>query len=1113
MRQKANYHYLLALLLIPSCVQASIGCERAVAQIMSAQGKVDAQRGDGHPWLLVHEQDEFCPGDKIRTDKHSRATLRMGNESVLTVEQTSMLMFPEPEHEPNAPQWLVGLLSGTSFFRSRQPQQLHIKTPFINAVHEGTEFLVSVDGERTEITVFEGQISGHNQAGSIRIVPGYVGIAPKNSPPHVEPLKIKPVDAVQWVLYYPPLIDFRQIDYKKLANLQRLAPDVQGTDGVSLLKALDAVPIVQQDSYYLTLKASLLLSVGRVDEAQGPISQLLLYDPHDSGALALQAVIAVSKNQQDDALVLAKKAVAANSRSVPANLALSYAYQAFFKLEEAVNATRAALTAEPNNALVLARLAELQLSLGLRHEALQAAQKAQAINPKLAKTQTVLGFAHLAQLNIKESKLAFNQAIALDASDPLAWLGGALADIRAGELGQGTRKLETAASLDPNNAVIRSYLGKAQFEQRQPEFAETEFSIAKASDDKDPTPWFYDAILKQSTNRPVAALEDMLQAVALNDNRAVYRSRLLLDKDAAVRGTGLGRIFNDLGFNEIANRQAVKSLAVDPGNYSAQRLLADSSADQPREEIARASALLQSQLLQSASLNPIQPRLAYTDLNMPKSVGPAEVGFNEYNKVFERDSFRLTNTTTYGSFNSLGNEAVLSGIANKLSYSIGQLHYQNDGFRANNGLKNDLYNVFAQYALSPQWSLQAEYRRRDTNNGDLQLKGDSSNFDPNYQRTIGQDTYRFGSRFSPDDHSNWLTSLIYAKRNEFVNNGGGLNSSANSNGYQLESAYLLQQERYNLTVGGGRYAYNNQNQFISGNPFICLELGCQLSASESSQNFAYGYSNIKLRESLTATVGLSYDNYADGHGNHFALESINPKLGLLWQINKQLLFRAAAFNVVKSPIVVDQLLQPMQIAGFNQFFDDVNGAKAGQYGFGVDYHPAQHWYTGVEVYSRQLKSPYISGDAYVIEQRAEDLYRFYVNWLIHKNWTINSGFRYEDFYSQGNVTPKAVNTAYLPTSLRFFHATGFFAELRGTYVNQQVNQANLGQDSFVSGFFLVDAAIGYRLPKQYGLLSLEAKNLLDNHFRYRDRNFQMNELRASDIIPVQTLSARFTFNF
>ena len=84
-----------------------------------------------------------------------------------------------------------------------------------------------------------------------------------------------------------------------------------------------------------------------------------------------------------------------------------------------------------------------------------------------------------------------------------------LAKIRDGDLDEGTREIETAASLDPNNSLVRSYLGKAYYEQKRDGLASSEYEQAKLLNPKDPTPWFYDAIHKQTTNRPVEALHDL----------------------------------------------------------------------------------------------------------------------------------------------------------------------------------------------------------------------------------------------------------------------------------------------------------------------------------------------------------------------------------------------------------------------------------------------------------------------------------------------------------------------------------------------------------------------------------------------------------------------------
>ena len=208
----------------------------------------------------------------------------------------------------------------------------------------------------------------------------------------------------------------------------------------------------------------------------------------------------------------------------------------------------------------------LWLAVGDLDQALNAAQTAVSVNPNVAHTQTVLGFAYLTRVEIEEAARAFQQAVALDQAAPLPHLGLGLAMIRDGDLTAGRAEIEGAVILDPGNALIRSYMGKAYFEEKRDELAESQLEIAKELGALDPTAWFYDAIRKQTTNRPVEALEDVQQSIELNDNRAVYRSGFLLDRDLNARSAGVGRIFRNLGFEQLALLEGWKSVNTEPGN-------------------------------------------------------------------------------------------------------------------------------------------------------------------------------------------------------------------------------------------------------------------------------------------------------------------------------------------------------------------------------------------------------------------------------------------------------------------------------------------------------------------------------------------------------------------
>ncbi|MGD8657930.1 MAG: tetratricopeptide repeat protein, partial [Desulfobacterales bacterium] len=480
---------------------------------------METQRTGETKWQPVKLNDTFCPGDKIRVNERSRAGLSLVNQPLLRLDQNTTITLGGVKQKKTS---VVELARGAVHFFSRIRRNLEVMTGFVNAGVEGTEGFIKVEEDKTFISIFEGQVLASNPAGSLTLTSGQSAVAEAGKAPVLR-VVVRPRDAVHWALYYLPVIFF--------------PPGEAPKENMS-------------NPRFLAYRASQLLAVGRVDEAGADIQRALSLDPGFSDAHALQAIIFVVQNKKDQALESAKKAVETGPRSATARIALSYAQQAGFDLEGARTSIEEALKLNPDNALAWARLAELWSSFGRIGKAVDAAKKAVELEPNLSRTQMVLGFAYLTQVKTTASREAFEKAIALDQADPLARLGLGLAIIRDGDLTAGGRQIEIAASLDPNNSLVRSYLGKVFFEKKNIGLDEREFAIAKELDPNDPTPWFYDAIAKQTTNRPVQALQNLQKARALNDNRAVYRSRLLLDSDLAARSAALARIYSDLGFQE-----------------------------------------------------------------------------------------------------------------------------------------------------------------------------------------------------------------------------------------------------------------------------------------------------------------------------------------------------------------------------------------------------------------------------------------------------------------------------------------------------------------------------------------------------------------------------------
>ncbi len=1035
--------FLVCLMSWPSLAGAL--CVNPVAELVSTQGTIELNKS---PARL---SDAICPGDVVTVGPRSRAAIViLETDTVLRIDQDTELRVRNVSPQGAS---LLDLLQGAINLLTPAPRSLEITTPVVNAAVEGTEFYMRVAADRAVITVFEGRVAASNDFGSLKLTANESAVVVATQAPKRQAM-VRPRDTVQWALYYPPI----------------------GVD---------------ETASPSTRRAAELLAVGRVDEAGGLLDDAIRKNPNEVAALALKSIIAVAQNQTDAGLQLAEDAVSTNSGSGVAHIALSYAQQANFRLDLARQSVDKAVELDADNAFAWARLSELWLSEGNLNKALEAADQAVKRAPDLARTQSVLGFAYLVRINIGEAKQAFENAIQRDQADPLPRLGLGLAKIRRGDLIAGRRDMEIAASLDPNNSLLRSYLGKAYFEERRTPLDARQFALAKELDPNDPTPWLYDAIRKQTQNRPVEALQDLQRSIDLNDNRAVYRSQLFLDQDLAARSAGLGRIYTDLGFEQRALVEGWKSVNREPGNFSGHRLLADTYATLPRHEIARVSELLQSQLLQPLNVTPLQPQLAESDLFIISGTGPSDPAFNEFNPLFARDRLALQANGVLGGNDTIGNDLVLSGLHGKISYSVGQFHFESEGFRDNNDQNQDIYNAFVQANLSPVTSIQAEIRSTDKDQGDLGLRFDPDDFSPVLRSQEETDLVRVGLRHNLTPGSSVVGSLI-SQRADFRTSEsfpplGDVLFDEEVDGYIAELQHLFRAERFNIISGLG-YFEGDVEEF--SNVFGTVEQ----ETSDINHTNGYVYSKIEYPRNVTWTVGLSADSFEEVLIDS---DELNPKFGATWNLRPETTIRLAAFQVLRRTLVAQQTIEPTQVAGFNQFFDDDNGTKSKRYGIAIDQQFSEKLYTGIELSKRELTIP---NDIFLTprqliefdwEERAD---RAYLYWTVHPRMAVTSEIQRERFDrpQPDGLGPffgvRRLTTYRVPLGVNFYHPSGFIARFRAVYLDQEGTFV----DTFgatVEGdedFWVADLDIGYRLPKRRGLITIGARNLFDKKFRFED---------------------------
>jgi tetratricopeptide (TPR) repeat protein len=1109
---------LLLMMIYASAGLAAGTCTPPLARLTSAQGLIESQRDAG--FRPAARNAEFCPGDVIRVGPRSRAGLRLSNETYIPLDQNTQIKLNGFDESGKAS--FIDLESGVIHIITRTPKPIRIRTPFMNAMVEGTEFFVAVSANDARVGVVEGKVRVTNDLGDLLLADNEAAITERGQAPRKD-LTIKPRDAVQWALYYPPIVDpilfgqAAQDQASPFADAARLYREGRAAEAIA---NLESVPQAARKTPYHGTLAALLLSVGQVNEAQQAIERELADNPKNGLALGLQAIIAIAQNRKEEALKTAQAATEADPKSSPAHIALSYAQQANFKLEDALASVKKAIELAPNDALAHARRAELEMSLGDLDKALAAARRATELNPNIARTQTILGFANLTRIDTKAAKQAFEKSIELDQADPLPRLGLGLAKIREGELQTGREEIEIAASLDPENSLVRSYLGKAYYEEKRNVEAAKQFELAKERDPKDPTPYFYDAIRKQTENRPVEALQDLNKSIELNDDRAVYRSTLLLDEDRAARSVNRARAFGELGFERRGFVEAANSLSSDLANDSAHRFLSDAYAQLDRQEIGRVSELLQAQLLQPLSSDVLQPQRAFADLNLTQKSAFTDPTQNEYTALFERDQTHISVAGLVGNHNSIADEVVVAGVNRKFAYSVGQFHYETDGFRPNNDSSHDIYNGFAQWAVNSSVSLQAEFRQRQTKRGDLALTGDPNEFFPEDRTEVKQDVIRLGAHLSHERERHTLVSLFYGKLDSRLKFPDPLDLLTRDTGWQLELEHFWRIGSAQFVGGIGRYSVNVKfRDFFDGRPSFdgsCDPDVCSESFGGRDRSNAFVLGHLKLGKKTTWVLGASYDSLKDAYPEK--INKLSPKIGLRVEPSDMLLFRFAAFQSVKPALIVNQTLEPTQIVGFSQFFDDSNGTISKRYAAGIDVNFAGHLYSGLELSRRELKDPHIKNGRLLFGEPVEQLAAVYVNWPISPNWSAGLEYHHRNFTVQEETAaafgqPSNLLNEFVPFSIHYFARNRLSAGLTATFVSQSFDDPIADKKRVSSRFTVIDAICSYQLPRRLGQFKIEVRNVLDKKFSYRDLNFLTRQPLSPTFVPDRTVIGHFILTF
>jgi outer membrane receptor protein involved in Fe transport len=370
--------------------------------------------------------------------------------------------------------------------------------------------------------------------------------------------------------------------------------------------------------------------------------------------------------------------------------------------------------------------------------------------------------------------------------------------------------------------------------------------------------------------------------------------------------------------------------------------------------------------------------------------------------------------------------------------------------------------------------------------------------------------------FSPD--SIVLGSFIYndvvAKVNDrqfpdFIVPGVSVKNDESS--FTGEFQHLFRSRYFNLTSGVGIVNINGSVDSAFTTIFPPPDdLIRDRQSTDARHINVYSYGHIKPLNNLTFTMGVSGDFISADTDDIDDINQANPKVGVTWNPFPNTQLRGAATRTLKRTLTSNQTLEPTQVAGFNQFFDDINGTDAWRYGGAIDQKFTDKLYGGGEFSYRTLDVPFFDAtDPTTIVVRNvnwdEYLGRAYLFFTPHPWWALSADFLFERLRRDARLTDgvSKADTYRVPLGVRFFHPFGLTAALTATYWNQDGTFTGVLDNNFRRGrdtFWTLDAAISYRLPKRYGLISVGVTNLTDQNFKYYDADFKNPSIQPDRMV-------------
>lgn len=1108
-------------------------------QIVVLKGSVEVARAGAQTFDAARIDQMLFPGDRVRVAARSQLTLRRGDQSIYRFYESSEFQILAPRTAASTGgsfRLLSGLLY---FFRREPPSDVDVETLWASAASRGTEFQVQVDANGTVVTVIDGEVMVSNLLGAQAVKSREEGFAAPGQAPVVRPA-LNLLNTIQWTFYYPGILDVDELQFTAEES-SSLGAAIEAYRSGDLLRALSQYPAgrTPQSAAERVFRAALLLSVGQVDAAQSLLGTVAPtgVETETSARLAsaLENVIAAVK--------LRPPPTDRPPELATEWLAQSYREQTLAQLPQALRSARAAVAKSPRFGFGWERVAELEFSFGRINEMENDLARAIEFSPGNAQAAALQGFVFAARNKFDSAIRQFDKAIALDGGLANGWLGRGLCLIRTGKTEAGREDLLTAAAMEPQRAVLRSYLGKAWADAGDGKRAEHELSLAQRLDPQDPTAWLYSALLKQQENQINDAIRDLEHAQDLSTNRAVYRSLFLLDQDRAVRSANLAHIYRDAGMSDWSLWEAGRAVASDYGNYSAHLFLAN-SYDEFRDP---------------SRINLRYETAAETEYFIANLLAPVSAGTlsqsisqGEFSKLFERNRPSLVSRMEYLSRGAWYENGAIFGTFGNAGYSFEGIYRSDRGQRPNNDFEERELRLHLKQQITPNDSIYLRAVDYSSAGGDRFQYYNQDNFNSglrteeqqqpdlilgyHHEWNRGSHLIVAGSRFNDgyqvaDPQAVILRPFAVLGQVNFVSEiVADYKVRTQLELYSTEAQQIWETPRNTAIVGArfqsGEYSIENL-RFDPGLDSYAFPQPPTLPDAELGfQRWgAYAYDSFRILEPLLLIGGLSYEQIrypanfrsppvsdAEESKRHFL-----PKAGIVWSPTDWTTVRAGYTRSLGGAGLDQSVrIEPTQIGGFNQAFrsilpESIGGANAGErfttYDASVEQRlwGAAYIRAGIEQLNSEidrrdgayLQDPIVLGDfvsattlRHKLSYRERSL-NFALNQLLGEEWALGAQYKlteatlnqaYPDIPVDGFADQHVWSVLHqLDVRAIFNHKSGFFAQFDALWNLQ----SNFGYTEPRPGddFWQLDLLAGYRLPRRRAQIVVGALNLTGQDYQ------------------------------